>query len=60
MVNLGGNVQTLGTKTDGTAWRVAIQSPQGGNQYLGILETSGPRCLTASIMSRYLKNYRDT
>ena len=55
MVNLGGNVQTLGTKTDGTAWRVAIQSPQGGNQYLGILETSDQAVITSCGYERYFE-----
>jgi thiamine biosynthesis lipoprotein len=55
MVNLGGNVQTLGTKTDGTAWRVAIQSPQGGNQYLGILETSNQAVITSGGYERYFE-----
>ena len=55
MVNLGGNVQTLGTKTDGTAWRVAIQSPQGGNQYLGILETSDQAVITSGGYERYFE-----
>ena len=55
MVNLGGNVQTLGTKTDGMAWRVAIQSPQGGNQYLGILETSDKAVITSGGYERYFE-----
>ena len=55
MVNLGGNVQTLGMKTDGTAWRVAIQSPQGGNQYLGILETSDQAVITSGGYERYFE-----
>ena len=55
MVNLGGNVQTLGTKTDGTAWRVAIQSLQGGNQYLGILETSNQAVITSGGYERYFE-----
>ena len=55
MVNLGGNVQTLGTKTDGTAWRVAIQSPQGGNQYLGVLETSDQAVITSGGYERYFE-----
>lgn len=29
MLNLGGNVITIGTKPDGTAWRIGIQNPQG-------------------------------
>ena len=40
IVNLGGNVQVLGTKTDGSAWRVAIQNPASENSYLGILSTA--------------------
>ena len=55
MVNLGGNVQTLGTKTDGTARREAIQSPQGGNQYLGILETSDQAVITSGGYERYFE-----
>lgn len=30
MVSLGGNVQCLGTKPDGTAWRVGVRDPEGG------------------------------
>lgn len=28
-VNAGGNVRTIGTKTDGTPWRIGIQNPSG-------------------------------
>lgn len=38
LVNLGGNVQALGCKTDGSKWKVAIQSPDDTEDYLGILE----------------------
>ena len=34
LVNLGGNVQALGTKTDGSKWRVAVQSPDDTEDYL--------------------------
>ena len=37
LVNLGGNVQALGTKTDGSNWRVAVQSPDDTEDYLGVL-----------------------
>ena len=28
LINLGGNVQVVGTKTDGSKWRVAVQRPE--------------------------------
>lgn len=37
MVYLGGNVQTLGTKTDGSPWRIGIQNPEG-EQGVSILD----------------------
>ncbi len=30
LLNLGGNVQAVGTKPDGTAWQVGIADPKGG------------------------------
>ena len=36
IVELGGNVQALGAKPDGSPWRVALQAPEGG--YAGVLE----------------------
>ena len=44
LVNLGGNVQALGTKTDGSNWRIAVQSPDDEEDYLSdmdIKEESG-------------------
>lgn len=34
MVSLGGNVQVLGIKTDGSKWRVAVQNPEDTENYL--------------------------
>ena len=49
IVSLGGNVQTLGTKPDGSLWRVAIQDPDNAEGIVGIVSvgetavvTSGP------------------
>ncbi|MFQ9387577.1 MAG: FAD:protein FMN transferase [Coprococcus sp.] len=39
LVNLGGNAQVFGTKPDGSLWRVAVQSPDSEDEYLGVLET---------------------
>ena len=49
IVSLGGNVQTLGYKPDGSLWKVAIVDPNNTSSYIGVLEvgetaviTSGP------------------
>ena len=49
IISLGGNVQTLGVKPDGSPWKVAIQDPEDPNGYVGVISvgetavvTSGP------------------
>lgn len=55
MVNLGGNVQVLGTKTDGSSWRIAIQSPDSEEDYLGILEVQNKAVITSGGYERYFE-----
>lgn len=55
IVNLGGNVQVLGTKTDGSDWRVAIQNPASENSYLGILSTADKAVITSGGYERYFE-----
>lgn len=55
IINLGGNVQTLGTKEDGSLWRVAIQSPEKDMDYLGVLETSDRAIITSGGYERYFE-----
>lgn len=55
LVNLGGNVQALGTKPDGSKWRVAIQSPDDENEYLGILEIADQAVITSGGYERYFE-----
>ena len=54
IVNLGGNVQTLGTKPDGSLWRVAVADPHG-NGYAGILETADRAVVTSGGYERYFE-----
>lgn len=52
LINLGGNVQTLGKKTDGSDWKIAIQNPDDTNGYLGILTVSDKAVITSGGYER--------
>lgn len=55
IINLGGNVQVLGTKTDGSDWRVAIQNPDSESSYLGVLSTADKAVITSGGYERYFE-----
>jgi thiamine biosynthesis lipoprotein len=52
LLNLGGNVQALGAKPDGSPWRVAIQDPVSDG-YLGALEIENKAVITSGGYERY-------
>lgn len=55
LVSLGGNVQVLGTKTDGSLWRVAIQDPTDEGGYMGILSVKDAAVITSGGYERYFE-----
>lgn len=55
LVSLGGNVQTLGTKPDGSLWRVGVQSPDDANAYLGVLSVQDVAVITSGDYERYFE-----
>lgn len=55
LINLGGNVQTLGKKTNGNDWKIAVQDPYGG-EYLGIVEVSDKAVITSGGYERYFED----
>lgn len=55
IVSLGGNVQTLGSKPDGSPWRVAVQNPDGSNDYIGVLEICDKAVITSGGYERYFE-----
>lgn len=54
LVNLGGNVQALGTKPDGSLWRVAVQDPKN-DSYLGVLSIADQAVITSGGYERYFE-----
>lgn len=52
LINLGGNVQTIGTKPDGSDWKVGITSPYGEGNF-AVLEISDKAIVTSGGYERY-------
>ena len=55
LVNLGGNVQTVGFKPDGSEWKVGIQDPEDADGMLGIIQTHDMAVITSGGYERYFE-----
>ena len=55
LLNLGGNVQVLGTKPDGSSWNVGIQDPLS-DDYLGALSVTDSAVITSGGYERYFED----
>ena len=53
IVSLGGNVQTLGLKPDGSNWNVAIEDPNNTSSYLGVVSVGETAVITSGSYQRY-------
>ena len=55
VVSLGGNVQTLHDKPDGSAWRVAVEDPENTSSYIGVLSVKDKAVITSGGYERYFE-----
>ena len=60
MVSLGGNVHLLGTKQDGSAWRVGIQDPHDLNSTFAVVEVADQAVITSGGYQRYFEENGQT
>lgn len=60
IISLGGNVQTLGLRPDGSEWRVAVQDPVNTASYLGVVSVGETAVVTSGGYQRYFTDSRGT
>ena len=53
IVSLGGNVQTLGLKPDGSNWNVAVQDPNNTASFVGVLSVGETAVVTSGTYQRF-------
>lgn len=54
LLNVGGNIRTLGVKPDGSDWRIGIQDPEGvrDQSIIGLVTTGDGAVVTSGIYER--------
>jgi thiamine biosynthesis lipoprotein len=56
IIDLGGNVITLGSKVDGSDWKIGIQDPDSTRgDYLGIVSVTNKAVVTSGIYERFFE-----
>ncbi len=56
LLNLGGNVVTIGRKPDGSKFQIGISKPEkGSEEYVSTVEVSGESVVTSGIYQRYFE-----
>lgn len=59
LLDLGGNIQAIGAKPDGSPWRIALRDPRSGGT-AGILELVGKAVVTSGAYERYFTDENGT
>lgn len=55
LLNLGGDILALGTKPDGSLWRIAVRDPLDSGKYLGIISADNKAVATSGGYERYFE-----
>ncbi|MCR5090523.1 MAG: FAD:protein FMN transferase [Oscillospiraceae bacterium] len=55
IISLGGNVQTLGVKPDGSQWTVAIQDPNNTATWVGTIKVGETAVVTSGSYQRFFE-----
>lgn len=56
LINLGGNVQTLGAPPRAAGWSVGLKTPFGqADELIGVIEVAGKSVVTSGIYERYFE-----
>lgn len=56
LINLGGNILTMGKKPDGSPWRIGIQNPEDPRgTYLGIVTSAETSVVTSGVYERFFE-----
>lgn len=55
IISLGGNVQALGARPDGSPWRVGLTDPLAPQQVLGVIELTDGAAVTSGGYQRYFE-----
>lgn len=55
LLNLGGNVQLLGGKTDGSNFKIGIRDPEGGSGSVGVLSVADTAVVTSGGYERFFE-----
>lgn len=55
IISLGGNVQALGHKPDGSLWRVGIQDPVNTDDMFAVVEVADEAVITSGAYQRYFE-----
>ena len=56
IIALGGNVYAIGSKPDGSKWRVAVRDPNDENSFIGIASVSDTSVITSGSYERYFES----
>ena len=55
ILDLGGNIQTVGAKPDGSPWRIGVRDPEDEAGYIGVVSVSDKAVVTSGGYERYFE-----